>query len=608
MGKVRKLDETLVRLIAAGEVVERPASVLKELVENALDAGASRIRVEIEGAGKRSIVVADDGEGMDAEDARLALERHATSKLRHASDLETIGTLGFRGEALPSIAAVSRLELLTAARGAGSGVRVRAGEAEPSVEPAGRARGTSVVVRDLFHATPARRKFLKSDAAELRRLLDVVVEAALARLDVGFEVISGGRPALELPPATRIEARVAELWGPAYAADLLPFRRTADGIDAHGLLQRPASAGRGRRLLLWVNGRAITDRSLAQAVLRGYASTLAPGAFPHALVFLAVPPEAVDVNVHPSKRQVRFRDPDRIFGFLHAAVREGLGGLRSAAGLERGGGRRTLRRVPASGNGGAAARETAGGDSSRSASPAEDSGATSADAAPGLRERGRTYAPTADQLGLFLHARPRERGDAAPSAPAPAPRLWQLHDTYILVQTRDGLAVVDQHAAHERVLFEAIVAAFERDGASSQELVFPRTFQLDAAEWTAWEENRGLLERLGYRVEPFGVRAVALHAVPALGRGFRGEESFLELLADLSHDEPGGPEPNRHRRLARSLACRAAVKAGQPLAADEMDRLLSDLFATPLPTADVHGRPAIVRIGLEDLARRFERA
>jgi DNA mismatch repair protein MutL len=190
----------------------------------------------------------------------------------------------------------------------------------------------------------------------------------------------------------------------------------------------------------------------------------------------------------------------------------------------------------------------------------------------------------------------------------PPPRLWQLHDTYILVQTGDGLAVIDQHAAHERVLFETIVAAFDRDAGASQELVFPRTYQLDAAEWSAWEENRGLLERLGYRVEPFGVRAVALHAVPALGHGFRGEESFLDVLADLTRDAPGGPEPNRHRRLARALACRAAVKAGQPLAPDEMDRLLGDLFATPLPTADVHGRPAVVRIGLDDLARRFERA
>jgi DNA mismatch repair protein MutL len=607
VGKVRKLDEALVRLIAAGEVVERPASVLKELVENALDAGASRVRVEIEGAGKRSILVADDGEGMDETDARLALERHATSKLRDARDLESVATLGFRGEALPSIAAVSRLEILTS-QSASGGVRVTAGGGEPSVAPAARARGTSVAVRDLFHATPARRKFLKSDAAELRRLLDVVVEAALARLDVAFEVLSGGRPVLELGPAPRLEARVAELWGPAYAADLLPFERTGDGWAARGLLQRPAAAGRGRRLLLFLNGRAITDRALGQAVLRGYASTLAPGAFPHALVFLTVPAGEVDVNVHPAKREVRFREPDRIFGFLHAAVREGLGGLRSAAGLDPGRGPRRLRRVPAGANGGARVTPAAAAPPPGPAAPGASERAAT-DAAGGARERARGYAPSADQLGLFLNARPRAReGGATAAAAAPAPRLWQLHDTYILVQTGEGLAVVDQHAAHERVLFEAIVAAFDREAAPSQELVFPRTFQLDAAEWSAWEENRGMLERLGYRVEPFGVRTVALRAVPALGHGFRGEESFLEMLADLTRDEPGGPEPNRHRRLARSLACRAAVKAGQPLAADEMDRLLGDLFSTPLPTADVHGRPAIVRIGLDDLARRFERA
>ncbi len=591
MTKIQRLDPDLVTLIAAGEVVERPASVLKELVDNALDSGAGRVTVEIEEAGKRRLEVSDDGEGMSAEDALLALERHATSKIRSAGDLAEVSTLGFRGEALPAIAAVSRLEIATAAEGAEAvRVRVEAGGA-PRVEAAARARGTTVTVRDLFFATPARRKFLKSDVTELRRLLDAVVEAGLARPDVSFSVRAGGREILKLPAAAGLEDRLAALYGPEYAAELVAFSMEADGRRLAGLLQRPDAAARGaRRQLLFVNGRPVQDRVLLQAALRGYASTLPQGAFPHLFLFLTIPLTEVDVNVHPAKREVRFRQPDELFALVQSAVRRGLGGLRSAGDLDRA---RGFRRVPVKGSGPAPARQTA------------------PDVSSGLaREpRGGYRTPSAAQLGLFLNAKLRERrtdGEGAvPSQAAPA-SLWQLHDTFILVQTGTGLAVIDQHSAHERVLYEALVAAFERRAPASQELVFPRTYQLSPAEWQAWEEHQGLLASLGFRIEPFGERTLALRAVPALGWRFQAEEALLELLGDLA--EARGAEPNRHERLARALACRAAIKSGQRLSREEMTRLCNDLFTTALPTADVHGRPAVIQIRLEDLARRFERA
>jgi DNA mismatch repair protein MutL len=588
MAKILRLDESLVTLIAAGEVVERPASVVKELVDNALDAGATRIAVEVEESGKRRIEVGDDGEGMSAEDARLALERHATSKIREPADLARVVTLGFRGEALPSIAAVSRFELVTAAAGAEAvRVRVEGGEV-PRVEPAVRARGTTVTVRDLFFATPGRRKFLKSDATELRRLLDAVVEAALARPDVSFSLRSGTRDLLRLPAAGGLVDRIAALYGPEYAASLVPFAVEVDGRGLRGLLQRPDATGRGsRRQLLFVNGRPVQDRALTQAAFRGYASTLPQGAWPHVFLLLSVPPDQVDVNVHPAKREVRFREPDALFGFVQSAVRRGLGGLSSAAGLERS---RRLVRLPA------------GDAAERNGLPLEAAGG--AHLAREARDR---YAlPTRDQLGLFLQARPRaEPEDAAAAGPA-GPRLWQLHDTYILVQTGTGLAVIDQHSAHERVLYESLIGAFDQERPASQELVFPRTYQLGPAEWHAWQEHGGLLERLGFRIEPFGERTVALRAVPVVGWGFQPEEGFLELLGDLA--EARAETPSRHEVLARALACRGAIKAGRRLSSEEMRRLFDDLFATSLPTADVHGRPAVIQIRLDDLARRFERA
>jgi DNA mismatch repair protein MutL len=618
MPRIHKLDENLINLIAAGEVVERPSSVLKELLENALDAGASRIAVELEGAGKRLVAVSDDGEGMDAADAILSLERHATSKLRKAGDLAAIRTLGFRGEALPAIAAVSRLELTTAPRGGSEGTRVRLENGSSRAEATARGPGTTVVVRDLFHGTPARRKFLRSDATELRRLLDVVLESSLAHLHVAFEVRSGGRELMKLPASSTLTARLASLYGPEYADRLLPVGVRRESWELGGSLQAPHACGRGRRRqLLYVNGRPVQDRSLAQAAFLGYASTLPAGVFPHFFLFLSVPPDLVDVNVHPAKREVRFREAEALFGFVQAAVREALGGLAAARGLSR---PRTLRRTSSAawGHGDSASKSggaqpvTAPSRVSRDGSAREDTageGANGGVAPARVRETSHGFdMPSADQLGLFLNARLRNRKPGEPAAPrdSHAGGLWQLHATFILAQTRTGLAVIDQHSAHERVLYEAILSAFERELPASQELVFPRTYALDPAEWHAWEENRTLFERLGFRVEPFGEGTIALRGVPVLGRAFHPEQAFQEILGDLADERR--PGVSQHERLGRSVACRAAIKAGQELDVQEMSMLVNDLFGTRLPSADVHGRPAVIQISLEDLARRFDRA
>jgi DNA mismatch repair protein MutL len=467
-------------------------------------------------------------------------------------------------------------------------VRVEAGSATRP-EPAVRARGTTVTVRDLFFATPGRRKFLKSDATELRRLLEAVVEASLTRSDVSFSVRSGARELLRLPVAGGLAERVAALYGPEYSAGLLPFSVEAGARRLSGLLQRPATAGRGpRRQLLFVNGRPVQDRTLVHAAFRGYASTLPSGAWPHVFLFLELPAAEVDVNVHPAKREVRFRDSDALFAFVQSGVRRGLGGLATAGALDR---TRRLRRVPA----GAGAVEP------DASSPVEH-------AAPlALEPRGGYAAPTPDQLGLFLNARlrPREEGEEA-AARDGGPRLWQLHDTYILAQTRAGLAVIDQHSAHERVLYEQFMRALESGRAPAQRLLLPITLHLGPAEGDAFEENREYLERLGFEVEGFGGNTLIVNSVPMPHPRFDAERCLRETLDALTGNRVAGTA-TRHEHLAATVACKAAIKAGEELSPGEMRSLFASLRDTELPAHDVHGRSTIVQLTWDELDRRFGR-
>ncbi len=592
MASVHVLPEGVVNKIAAGEVVERPSSVVKELVDNALDAGASRIKVTLESAGLERITVADDGLGMERDDAVQAFERHATSKIMAATDLDRIETLGFRGEALPSIAAVSRVMLETAPRGGGEATRIRVDGGELAVvEPIARARGTTVDVRGLFFNTPARRKFLKTHSTEQANNVRRMLELALARLEVGWRVTHGRRSILDLPPARTLSERLTSLHGPAYVNTLLPIGDSTSEATVRGLVQRAAAAGAGRRRqFVFVNGRPVDASELVRAALSGYRSTLPAGARPDLYLFIEVDPDKVDVNVHPSKREVRLRSGAQVAHAVEEAVRAALGAGHVAAQPVR----------------------------------------------PRVDRVAETGPPDAGQLGLFLSGR-RARARRAPSVDRPnaesppaddaiagriagpeaeitdaidrevLPSVWQLHNRYILAQTTTGVVFIDQHSAHERILYEQVIGDIREQPRPGQRLLFPTVLHLTPEQFATWESYRGLIERLGFEVEPFGGDSIAISAVPAFRHAFDAETALADLLDDLSDPGAGSADMNQHERVARLFACKAAIKAGQPLTQTEMGEVIDRLFATELPYDDVHGRPAVVQIALEDLNRQFGR-
>ena len=562
------LPDVVANQIAAGEVVERPASLVKELVENALDARARRIEIRIEGGGKRLVRVSDDGTGMGREDAVLCIDRHATSKIKSADDLRRIDSFGFRGEALPAIAAVSRLTLETAEKEeVGTRVRVEGGRVT-AVEDHPRRRGTTVEVRALFFNAPARARFLRSVSTEARAVSEAITGLALANPDVGFTLLSDSRTLLELPPAADLVERIAGVWGEEAARTLLAVEFVAQGVQLKGLVQRPDAATPGlRRALLLVNGRPFREPALLRAADRAYHTTVPPGARPWLFLELAVPPGSVDVNVHPAKAEVRFHDAGAVESAVEAGVREALTQVVSAA---------TLERVPQR---------------------------------PHLIVRER---PADTQTALFVPAPPAgtSAGEEAegPEPMAERSRLFQLHNTYILAETRDGLFVIDQHSAHERVLFERLMNAFADQGQPGQRLLFPLTLRLPPAEFQRVEELQGMLARAGFEVAGFGGDTVIVHAVPDPHPWFDAERCFREMVEELTQgSELVRSARTQHERIGKTFACKAAIKAGQRLSQEEMAELFDALFATELPWHDVHGRPTVVRLSTAELARKFGR-
>ena len=545
--------------IAAGEVVERPASVVKELVENALDAGARAIRVEIEDGGKSLIRVSDDGDGMARADAELALSRHATSKIREAADLIGVGTFGFRGEALPAIASVSRFELETSPDGAtGTRLRVVGGKRE-GVEDAVRRRGTTVTVRALFFNTPARRKFLRAQATETRAVTEAVTLLALTRPETAFTLSSDERTLIDVRPAADAIERVAALWGGALADTLLPIAHREGPLEVRGFAQRPAQAKpSGRKGHVFVRGRPIRDPFILRAAEAGYRSTLAPDDRPSLILFLDLPGDAVDVNVHPSKLEVRFRDKFFVEKVVEEAVRAALGPLTAAAPL----------------------------------------GTWGEPAGVGFQVSG--FGGSGSPLEMF----PRE--SLTPDTQHLTP-LLQVFDTYILFQSDSGVAIVDQHSAHERVLYERVMRQLTGDGAPAQRLLLPLTLDFSGAELEAVEAHRELLRRVGFEVEPFSGRSVVVHTAPNPHPRFDATRCLEELVADLAGGRFGALA-NRLERFAATFACRAAIKAGQRLEAEEMRELVLRLLSATLPAHDVHGRPTIVQLPRGELERRFGRS
>ncbi|MGH7673756.1 MAG: DNA mismatch repair endonuclease MutL [Gemmatimonadales bacterium] len=554
------LPPTVADQIAAGEVVERPAAVVKELVENALDAGAATIRVELEDGGRSLIRVSDDGEGMSREDAQLALARHATSKIRDAADLIGVGTFGFRGEALPAIASVSRFELETSADGrVATRLRVVGGRLE-GVEDAARQRGTTVTVRALFFNTPARRKFLRAPATETRAAVEAVTMLALSRPDAGFTVTSDGRTLLDVAPAARGIDRAAALWGRELAETFVPVSHREGAVEVSGLAQRPAQAKpAGRKGYVFVRGRPVRDPFLLRAGEAGYRSTIHPDDRPSLILFLELPGDAVDVNVHPAKHEVRFRERYVVERVVTDAVRGALAPLEAAAPIGAGPG---------------------------------------APGGPG---------PWAGVDGELPGGVP---GELFPAAAVPleprSPPLLQVFDTYLLFATDDGVAIVDQHSAHERVLYESVMRQLLGDGAPGQRLLLPFTVDFTPQELDAIEAFREPLTRVGYELEPLSGRTVAVTMAPNPHPRFDAARCLQELVADLAGGRFGG-WANRLERFAATFACRAAIKAGHALEPGEMRELVTRLLGATLPAHDVHGRPTVVQLPREELERRFGR-
>jgi len=554
--RVQVLPAQVADQIAAGEVVERPASVVKELVENALDAGASTVRVELEDGGKTLIRVSDDGQGMDPEDARTALQRHATSKIHAAADLIGVATFGFRGEALPAIASVSRFEIETSSDAVtGTRLRVTGGKVEAS-EDVVRQRGTTITVRALFFNTPARRKFLRATATETRAAVEALTVLALTRPDVAFALTSDGRVLLDCPPAERPIDRVRGLWGRELADTLLPVSYREGPLEVSGFAQRPAQARpAGRKGYVFVRGRPIRDPFILRAGEAGYRSTVAPGDRPSLLLYLDLPGDAVDVNVHPAKLEARFRDKFFVEKVVEEAVRAALAPLAAAAPM-------------------------GGGSGSTWAGLGVDLGG-------------------ATPLELFV------QGSGTSHSPRPTP-LLQVFDTYILFQTDTGVAIVDQHSAHERVLYEDVMRQLTGDGVPAQRLLLPLTLDFSPPELEAIDAHRELLQRVGFEIEPFSGRSIVVHTVPNPHPRFEGARCIQELVADLAGGRFGGWQ-NRLERFAATYACRAAIKAGNRLDAEEMRELVVRLLTATLPAHDVHGRPSMVQLPKDELERRFGR-
>jgi DNA mismatch repair protein MutL len=568
--------------IAAGEVVERPSSVVKELVENSIDAGSTVIEIALEDGGRKMIRVSDDGTGMSPDDVPLALARHGTSKITKASDLVGVSTFGFRGEALPAIASVAHLEIQTAAAdGEGTAIKASGGRIMPATQVT-RRRGTTVSVGQLFYNIPARLKFLRSARSEWRSAVESLTALALTHPGVRLNVTHDGKAALTLPPVSSIRSRLGAIWGGRYAEDLLDVDDVAGPVHTSGLVQRPADVGTStRRTFLSINGRAVRDAGIARAVEAAFRSTIVAGVRPSFFLNVTVPADSVDVNVHPAKAEVRFRDRWTIERAVETAVRRALGNFESAASLGFRGSSFSFRPGEIAPNPGSEILRS---------SPSQD--------AP-LFE-------TIDQEGT---------GDQYAEQVAPAdvttvaqtiPPLFQLRRTYIAFEHDDGLVLIDQHSAHERVLYEQFMGTLESGRAPAQRLLLPLTLHLGPAEGEAFDSNREYLERLGFEVEGFGGHTLIVNTVPMPHQRFDAERCLRETLDALTGDRVAGVAA-KHERLAATVACKAAIKAGEDLSQEEMRSLFAALRDTTLPAHDVHGRSTIVHLTWNEVERRFGR-
>jgi DNA mismatch repair protein MutL len=670
MGRIHVLPEHVANKIAAGEVVERPASVAKELLENALDAGATRIKINVEAGGKKLIQITDNGCGMVRDDAMLAFERHATSKIKDAEDLLSVATLGFRGEALPSIASVSRLHLETRDAGAASGTILEInGGKMARVEEAGLPEGTSITVRDLFFNTPARKKFLKAESTELSHIASLVTHYALAHPEKHFELHSAANAMLVAPPVAGYSERVYQVFGKETLDQLIavaavqslervglpqppPWRRKEEENEdsgqaadpgemrLHGFVSKPEIQKLNRNsIFIFVNGRLIRDRLVQHALTEAYRNIIPPTVYPVVLLFLELPPGEVDVNVHPSKTEVRFRQSSVMHDFVRDTVRAALMKARPAPQFT------TEIHAHATASSGLTpgAREWEPPSDLNSASGAQAHG--SYQPAGGFALQASVPPPVSARFqfegGIAVEANaaiPVARGlenrfpnttletipdnGCAPALDAPENAhdeestlaalstlrpLGQIRNSFILAVNEDGLWIVDQHVAHERVLFERILKQRAAQRVESQRLLMPIVLELSPAQQAIFAEIADELQHNGFEAEPFGARSVAVKVAPAGVDAAAVEHMLHELLDQISREEQSLNLEKIRSRIAASIACHAAIKVNMPLEQNKMDWLLAELAKTDHPMSCPHGRPVVLRYSVKDIQKAFKR-
>ena len=651
MGRIHVLPEHVANKIAAGEVVERPASVVKELLENCLDAGSTRIKIQIEAGGKKLIQITDNGCGMMRDDALLAFERHATSKIKNAEDLLTVATLGFRGEALPSIASVSRLHLETRAaeEPAGTVVEINGGKIF-RVEEAGLPEGTSITVRDLFFNTPARKKFLKSESTELSHIASLVTHYALAHPDKHFELHSATNAMLIAPPVTGCSERVYQVFGKDTLDQLLPvaamqplahiglpqpppWRREAEEdagprdpgeLRVHGFVSKPEIQKLNRNsIYVFVNGRLIRDRLIQHALTDAYRNILPPTVYPVVLLFLELPTAEVDVNVHPSKTEVRFRQQTVMHDFVRDSVRAALMKARPVPQFTT-----AINAHPTAGPALTPGAHLPGPDVGWRAlyEPAtEGRFELQAPVPPPVTQRFQFDAGISVEAnaGVALARAPEVIPGDACTAPIPdqpeemtsdlAPALaslkplGQIRESFILAVNHEGLWIVDQHVAHERVLFERVLRQRAAQEVESQRLLMPLILELTPAQQAVFTEISDELAGNGFEAEPFGTRSIAIKIAPAGIEASDIEHMLHELLDQISLEEQKLNMATVRARIAASIACHAAIKVNMPLEQNKMEWLLAELAKTDCPMCCPHGRPVVLRYSLKDIQKAFKR-
>ncbi len=657
MGRIRVLPDQVANQIAAGEVVERPASVVKELLENSLDAGATRIRVEVEAGGRKLIRIVDNGHGMVRDDALLAFERHATSKLRSSDDLLSIATLGFRGEALPSIASVARVSLETRAAEDEAGTHLEiAGGSLLRVEDAGLPVGTTLAIRDLFFNTPARRKFLRAEQTELGHVAALVTHYALANPTKHFELHSATQTLLSAPAVANAGERLYQIFGRETFESLIPVAAEIDFAHAglpepppwkreedyeppepgflrlSGFVSKPELQKLNRNsIYVFVNGRLIRDRVILHAFAEAYRNILPPTSFPVVLLFLEMPPQEVDVNVHPAKTEVRFRQGSFIHDFVRDSVRTALMQARPVASffqaLHTGPTASASLMVDVSPLSGIEPSLLGPRSDPQGAQAPESEGAIEPGDVAAFELRERTVPPSPGRLsfagaGIAVgYDEPNAETDAGAAPPRPSEAtpqptlnslatlrpLGQLRDSFILATNEEGLWIVDQHVAHERVLFEKILRERQVEAVQRQRLLMPLLIELLPAQMVTFAAIAEELERNGFEAEPFGPRTLAVKAAPVGLEGRELERMLEEVLAVTEREQQAENELARRTRIAASIACHAAIKVNMPLEPAKIDWLLRELARTEHPTSCPHGRPIVLRYSLKDIQRAFQR-